>query len=58
MWRKRQEQKMLQAVAAENGASANIVEKKFNNKNKNEGKMQMQNSGKPKKTINFKKKKN
>ena len=49
---------MLQAVAAENGASANIVEKKFNNKNKNKGKMQMQNSGKPKKTINFKKKKN
>ena len=47
---------MLQAVAAENGACANIVEKKFNNKNK--GKMQMQNSGKPKKTINFKKKKN
>ena len=46
---------MLQAVAAENGASANIVEKKFN---KNKGKMQMQNSGKPKKTINFKKKKN
>ena len=46
------------SVVAENGVSANIVEKKFNNKNKNKGKMQMQNSGKPKKTINFKKKKN
>ena len=43
------------SAAAENGASANIVEKKFNSKNKS--KMQMQNSGKPKKTTNFKKKK-
>jgi len=43
------------SVVAENGVSANIVEKKFN---KNKGKMQMQNSGKPKKTTNFKKKKN
>ena len=41
------------SVVAENGVSANIVEKKFN---KNKGKMQMQNSGKPKKTTNFKKK--
>jgi hypothetical protein len=41
------------SAVAENGASANIVEKKFYNKNKGN----MHNSGEPKKTTNFKKKK-
>jgi hypothetical protein len=40
------------STAAKNGASANIIEKKFYNKNKDK----VQNSGKPKKITNFKKK--
>jgi hypothetical protein len=42
------------SAAIENGASANVVVGKNNHNNKNKGKMQT--SGKPKKTINFKKK--